>query len=147
LNAAHVVERWDEIRKATGCGPLPPELTAVPADELAGDPGAAQAVLEHAIRASARWGLLTTSIGHQVILREMQRCMNDKELPTGGLSFDADHAAALVRHEVFVTFDAGLAASLKTIAAQIDKDTKGQWRPVVVTNAKQLESALTKPRT
>ena len=146
FNIPHIVSRWPELQRKTGCESLPQDIRQASPEALAADPAIARTVIELAIRAAARRGLMTTFLGQQVILREMQRAMNDKDVPTGGLTFDADHAAALVRHEVFITHDEWLAASLKTLAGSIEKETAGHWRPAVVTNAKQLRAVLDKPR-
>ena len=113
--------------------------------ELGADPAAAVTVIEFAIRAAARQGLLTTSLAVQVILREMQRCMNNVDLPTGGLAFDADHGAALKRHDIVITHDTGFANSLNAMANKLSHDTGGKWRPQIVMTAEQLERALKRP--
>jgi uncharacterized protein YaiI (UPF0178 family) len=69
--------------------------------------------MQSAIRAAASVGLMTTFIGYEVILRELQRLTNNGEVPKGSLTFDADHAGALKRFSVVVTHDVGLAASLR----------------------------------
>lgn len=145
FNIPHIVTRWSEIQRATGCEALPKEVREADEVRLIGDTSIARLVIGHAIRAAARRGLMTTMLGIQVIIREMQRCMNADRVPTGGLAFDADHAAALVQHEVFVTHDEWLAMSLKAMAKQVRDHTEGQWCPEVVTTAKQLEHVLSRP--
>jgi hypothetical protein len=145
LDIPRIVSRWNEIQTATGCEPLPKYIREADESRLCGDSSIAIEVIQLAIRASARRGLLTTSIGVHVILREMQQCMNANELPTGGLAFDADHAVALTRHEVFVTHDERLAGTLKTMAKVIEKTTGGKCQPEVVTTARQLEQVLARP--
>lgn len=145
FNIPEIVSHWSEVQKATGCEPLPREIQRSDPSELAGNASLAIVVVEHAIRAAARKGLMTTSLGIQVIIREMQRCMNLIELPTGGLAFDGDHAAALKRHDVLVTHDTWFANSLKAMANKLERDTGGNWRPQIVTTAKQLQDALMRP--
>ena len=142
IDVSHIVSRWKNIQSATGCGPLPDHVTGASSTEL---PNLAREVIRHAIRASAHKGLMTTSIGMQVIILEMQRCMNQKSVPTGGLVFDADHAVALCCHEIIITHDDWLAASLKTLAKSVEEVTEGNFRPEVVTTARQLEQALNRP--
>jgi hypothetical protein len=125
LDVPHILSRWRNIQTATGCGPLPKHITGASGTEL---PAHAREVIRHAIRASAHKGLMTTSIGMQVILLEMQRGINQKKVPTGGLVFDADHAAALCRHEIIITHDEWLAASLKTLAKYVEEVTEGNFR-------------------
>jgi hypothetical protein len=140
----HVISQWAEIQSATDCESLPAEI--IEADELRqmGDSLIAHRVITHLIRASARNGLMTTYLGVQVILREMQRCMNARKVPTGGLSFDADHAAALVRHNILVTHDEWLSASLKTMAKWVSEHTGRKSQPQVVNTAKQLDYLLSR---
>jgi hypothetical protein len=142
VDASHIVSRWKNIQNATGCGPLPDHITKATSTEL---PNLAREIIQHAIRAAAHKGLMTTSIGVQVIILEMQRCMNQKNVPSGGLVFDADHAIALCRHEIIVTHDDWLAASLKTLAKFVEEVTEGSFRPEVVTTAGQLDRALNRP--
>lgn len=145
FDVPQIVARWPEIQEATGCEPLPPEVRAIDQLSLAGDSSIANTVIEHAIRAAARKGLMTTYLGVEVIVREMQRCMNAVELPTGGLAFDGDHAAALKRHHVLVTRDSWFANSLNAMANKLERDTGGKWRPEIVTTAKQLQKVLSRP--
>jgi uncharacterized protein YaiI (UPF0178 family) len=110
---------------------------------LAADSSLIVEVIQHAIRAAAKSALPVTSIGYQVILLEMHRCMNGRQIPTGGLAFDADHASAVNRHEVFVTHDEALASSLKAVVNSLSDWTAQQWRASIVTTPKQLEAVLT----
>jgi uncharacterized protein YaiI (UPF0178 family) len=99
-------------------------------------------VVEHAIRAAAQRGLMTTYLAFQVIVREMQRGMNNEELPTGGLTFDAEHAVALKKYNVVVTHDTWFTNTLKAMTGKVEAYTGGKFRPEVATNAKQLREAL-----
>ena len=100
--------------------------------------------LIHCIQATSSEGLLTGYLAYQVIMLELQRCINSKKLPTGGLIFDADHAAALIRFEIIVCQDTGFSNSLKTLSTKVSQKTEGQWQPQIVSNAKQLEKAIMK---
>ena len=142
FNIPHLVARWPEMQKKLKCEPLPEYIRTAPEDKLFADSKIIYDTLRLAIRAAARAGLLTGYLGYQVILRELQQCMNDKVIPTGGLTFDADHAAALARHHIFVCQDVKLAESLKTMAKKIYEWTHGQWNAQVVSSPKQLGKAL-----
>jgi hypothetical protein len=141
----HIISRWPEIQSATGCKSLPKDIIEADERDKLGDASIARRVITQLIHASARKGLMTTYLGAQVIILEMQRCMNAREIPSGGLSFDADHAAALVRHHVFVTHDEWLIASLKTMAKWVEEQTASQWQPTIVDTPKQLERVLSRP--
>jgi len=145
FNVPQIVTHWSRVQEATGCESLPREIREGEPAELAGNASMAIVVVQHAIRAAARKGLMTTSLGVQVIVRELQRCMNNVQLSTGGLAFDADHAAALKRHDVVVTHDNWFANSLKAMANKLEIDTGGKWRPQIVMTAKQLGEALKRP--
>jgi hypothetical protein len=146
FNIPHIVASWNHIQARTGCESLPENVRLADEESLIGDARITNVVIEHLIRAAAHQPLMSTFLGFQVILREMQRYMVANKLPKGGgLSFDADHAAALTWHEVFVTHDEGLANTLKAMANRIDEWTDGRSRPIIVMNAKQLEHALFQP--
>ena len=81
-------------------------------------------------------------IGFEVILREMQRNMNQRNLPTAGLAFDGDHASAISRHQIFVTFDDGFAGALRAIVNKPRSETGIGWNTTVVVNEKQLVDVL-----
>jgi hypothetical protein len=138
----HLVECWPEMQKKLRCDPLPEHIRTAPPERLSAEPAIVYEVVRLAIRAAARAGLLTGYLGYQVILRELQQCMNDKAVPTGGLTFDADHAAALSRHQVFICQDVKFAESLKTMAKKISESTGGQWNAQVVSTPKQLAKVL-----
>jgi hypothetical protein len=125
FNIGHIISHWPDIQKATGCEPLTRDIVHADENQQAADPLIAHRVIARLIRASARKGLMTTHLAVQIIILEIQRCMNAGEIPTGGLTFDADHAAALVGHHVFVTHDALLLAALKTMAKWIKEHTVG----------------------
>ena len=91
-------------------------------------------------------GQHTTYRGYQVILLKRQQCINDKKVPTGGLTFDADHAGALKAFPIIVTADGRLAGNLKSMCNIVSKFTGGVHDPIVVMNAKQLKAAIDKMR-
>jgi hypothetical protein len=117
------------------------DVRTVPDVQLVQPPFTA-AILHGAIRAASYAGLVTTSVGYQTVLLEIQKRLNAGQQPTAGLTFDADHSVAITRFEIFATTDGIFAGGLKTIASSLEKRTKGEWRPQVVTNPKQLREAL-----
>jgi len=144
FDVPHIISRWPDVQRTTGCESLPKDIVQTDERDKLADASIAHRVIEQLIRASGRKGLLTTYLGAEVIILEMQRCMNSEKIPTGGLTFDADHAAALVRHHVFVTHDELLLASLKTMSKRVEEQTEDQWKPEVVDTPKQLKRVLSR---
>jgi hypothetical protein len=142
FNVPHIVERWPELERRTRCSPLPHELREADAETLRSEPALGFRVISKAIEVAARGWLLPTVLGFEVILWDFQKKVNARKLPTGGLTFDADHAAGLVCFHVIVCSDVSFAESLKTLAGKVETSTGGRWRPVVASNARQLEAAL-----
>lgn len=142
FNVPHIVERWPVIQERIGCPPLPNEITGADQGKLATDARLTQTVLQQSIFASAHIGLPSTEISHQAILLDLQKCINDKVVPTGGLTFDGDHASAVLRFNVFICQDTNLAGSLKTIARSVEEKTEGRWKPQIVTNEHQLSRVI-----
>lgn len=114
---------------------------ADPEEQLT-NPKVADIVLRHLLRAAAMVGLPTMTAGYEVILRELQRLANKGKIPKGSLTFDADHAGAVTRFNVIVTYDQGLASSLKTLSKKLDLASGGGVKPIICENAKQLRKAL-----
>lgn len=142
FNIPEIVGGWAKIQKATACGPIPEEIRTTALPPMLPDSPTTVAVIRHAVHAAARKRLMTTYLAFQVIIREMQRAMAKQEIPTGGLSFDAEHAVALKRFDIVVTRDTWFINTLKAMTGKIEQETDGQWRPQVATNAKQLQDAL-----
>jgi hypothetical protein len=138
----HLVERWSVVQARTGCKPLPREIVEAGQHAILRDPDIAQKVLQYAIYAATKIGIVPQTFSFEIILRELQNCINDRKLPTGGLIFDADHAAALSFCDVFVSRDATMTANAKTIAKRVAEETSGEWQIDVVGNEKQLAKAL-----
>ena len=135
-----LVAAWPSIQKATRCDPLPEKVRKADPSQLLGLP-MFYVVLRALIAAVTNIGLPSTTLSFQIILRDLQKCIHDRRIPTGGLVFDAGHAAALTRVDVFMTADVTLAESLKTMAGTI-QPMPGKQRPDIVSNAKQLAEAL-----
>lgn len=141
----HLVERWSVMQTKTGCKTLPKEVVEAGEKALASDPHIAHTVLQHAIYAATKIGLLPETFASEIILRDLQKCINNRKIPTGGLTFDADHAAALSFCDVFVSRDEAMTESAKTIAKRIANETSGNWQIDVAATEAQLVKAL-RPR-
>jgi hypothetical protein len=146
FDAAAVVKGWPTFREKLGCPPLPKEISEADADDLRAEPTLFYRVLAETIRAAARTDFLTTALGFEVVLRETQKKFSAKKLPPGGLTFDADHAAALVHFNVVVCHDGILADSLTELADLVSRHTGGDWQPQVVRTADELAGALAPAR-
>jgi hypothetical protein len=91
----HLVECWPAMQRKLKCDSLPDHIRTASSDVLLADSTIIHEALRWGIRAAAPAGLMTGHLGYRVVLRELQQCMNDIVVPTGGLAFDGDHAAAL----------------------------------------------------
>ena len=138
----HIVNKWPEFQSKLGCPPLPSEVLQADSVKLRSDAHLVQTVLQRAIFAAAKVGLITTEISHQAVLLDLQKCINDKKLPTGGLTFDGDHASAIKRFNVFICQEISLTESLKTIAHMVEDRSKGQHKPQIVSTASQLSQVI-----
>jgi hypothetical protein len=137
-----IIAAWPSLISKTGAPSLPKEVVMASPQEQVCSTVVTTGVLRAAIQAAASAGLMTTYIGFEVILRELQRMANNGEVPKGSLTFDADHAGALKRFDVVMTHDVGLAASLRTMAGSLTRMTRGTWSPAVCEDAAQLRKLL-----
>jgi hypothetical protein len=135
--------QWDSLCKTLDVKVSMPKEFAV-ADDIAcgSDPALAIAGLGQFFRFASRDALLSPRIAQQVILGQLEITLNKGEVPTGGVGFDAEHAAILAHVNVFATTDTQLEHLAKRAAKQIAHATKGQWVVEVVSNADQLAKAL-----
>jgi hypothetical protein len=138
----HIVKQWPEFQRKLGCPSLPVEAVQADSIKLRCDTQLVQTVLQRAIFAASKVGLITTEISNQAVLLDLQKCINDKKLPTGGLTFDGDHASAIKRFNVFVCQEVSLAESLKTIARVVEEWSNGRHRPQIVSTARQLSQVV-----
>ncbi len=98
--------------------------------------------LGHFFRHVSRGELLSPRIVNQIVIGELEMCLNKGEVPTGGLGFDAEHAAMLMNADVFITTDTRL-ENLARRAAQMVKDaTRGQHTVAVVGDADELAAEI-----
>jgi hypothetical protein len=142
LDVQSIVENWSALQEATHCGGLPAEVQNAAPAQLAVNPGLFRTVVQRLIYAAASVGLVSTTISFEIVLRELQTSINSRIIPSGGLAFDADHAAALPSCSVFMTTDETFATSLRTIAGDLAERTSGRIAPKVVVNARQLSRAI-----
>jgi hypothetical protein len=142
FNIQPLVRNWATLQESTGCDSLPDEITNADPVDLVTNSDHIHTVLQHAVYAAANVGLVSTTLRFQAILLEIQKCVNDRELPTAGLTLDADHAVSLMWCDIFVTRDEKLAAVLKTLAQFVARKTEALRSIQIVGNAKQLSQAL-----
>lgn len=143
LDVTPVVRNWDGIKKNLGWKrSLPKEIATADDNTLVSQTGPFHTVLQEMFYAAAKAPLLSSRVGYEVILRELQRCFNQKKIPTGGLTFDADHSVAVCSFDIILSNDAMLVDSLKTLSGMVARHSKGMLRPSVVTTAGELEKAL-----
>ncbi len=95
---------------------------------------ALRALVQRAIFACAKNGILPASISNEVVLREVENAASAKETPNSGVVFDADHAVYLCHMNVFVTDDEGLRNALRPIARRVSSAE----RPVEVCASKDF---------
>lgn len=121
---------------------MPKKFALADEDSCVSDPMIAVSGLEQFFRHVCRDALMSPQISNQIILSELETTLNNGQVPTGGIGFDAEHAAILSHVDVFATTDTKLEKSTKTAAKKIHKATKGKWNVQVVTNADQLAKSL-----
>jgi hypothetical protein len=141
LDVPLLIKHWDDNRMLQS-EPLPTYIREMPENQWEGDPKVFKDVVQRTIRVAAKAHLPVLGIGYEVILREMQRNMNQRHLPTAGLAFDGDHASAINRHHIFMTFDDGLANALRAIVNKPKSQSGIEWKTTIVINEKQLMDAL-----
>jgi hypothetical protein len=142
FNIPHLVEHWSAVRQKTGCKALPKNILEAGNHALLSDPALTREVLQQAIYAVANIGLVPATIAFEIVLRDLQKSINGRQIPTGGLTFDGDHAVALSWCDVFVSRDESFTESAKTIAKRIEAETCGRRRVDVVATEEQLSKAL-----
>lgn len=142
FRCSSIIDAWPMIQKVSGCESLPKDVALAPELKRIASLEVVLPVIRASVGAAARMGLLTGTVAYSVILRELQRMVNDKDIPSGSLTFDADHASALTWCSVVVTRDTEFAKSLKTIARELDKTTGGHWSPRICSTPEQLAKEL-----
>ena len=143
FNVPELRENWDAIcAKINKKISLPKSVFEADDTAIATDPMIAAECLGHFFRHVARGELLSPQVVQQVVIGELEMCLNRGEIPTGGLGFDSEHAAMLNHVNVFVTSDTRLENLAKRAAKLIQGATTGQWDVAVVSNPDQLAAAI-----
>lgn len=137
FNMDVIKERWGDIM---GNDSKAPKYLGPEGERCTEDIGDRIRAIETIFRVFSRDRLFLSSLPTSVVLGELEMCLNNEELPSGGLTFDSQHAVMLTRADVFVTHD-GRFANLAKRAAGIINDT-GCHTVQVVTDAGELEAAL-----
>ena len=143
-----IVDAWRGFQEKLGFPGLPRDIADAGPARVNDIPDGPVRVLQQAIygcaKATPADSLYVPFLAYQVIIREMQQCINDPktQLPKGGLTFDADHAAALVRFDILVCRDVKFAENCKTMAKAVAEWTRGSHTPEVVSNPDQLRRAI-----
>ena len=145
LDTAALVDEWPAQQARLGLRSMPKDVMSAPPEKQAFDSDMQAAIIDTAIQAWASRQPLTSSVSYESLLRELQRKLNDKELPTEGVVLDADHAAALRRVDVFYTEDALFGEIAGALAEYVALRTDGAHRPVVATTPTGLAQILGVP--
>ncbi len=116
---AKVLQAWGISQQLPAQGSPPPDV---------------RTLVQRAIYACAKNGLLPASISNNVVLREIENAASAKETPNAGVVFDADHAVYLCHMNIFVTDDEGLRNALRPIAQRMSS----AGRPVEVCASKEV---------
>lgn len=141
IDALAIRSAWPKMQKELGAPGLPKEVAVAPAEELGPCSPKYYQTLEAALRVAGR-ALLVAALGYEVVIQELQKCVNDKDLPTEGLTFDADHAAVLKRVDIFVTRDKKFGETLKSLSKIVEGQTSPKHSPKVVATEEQLRAVL-----
>ena len=105
LNFAALVADWPAAQAKLSLRSMPREVVAASPEKQAFDSNMQVAIIDIAVHAWSDARPLTAGISYESLLRELQRKLNDKELPTEGVVLDADHAGCLRRVDIFHTED------------------------------------------
>ena len=132
-----IKQRWGDIM---GNGSPAPDYLGPAGEPCVEDLGLRIRALQTIFRVFARDRLFVSSLPTAVVLGELEFCLNAEELPSGGLTFDAQHAVNLIRCDVFVTHDVRF-ANLARRAAGLIAQT-GLHTVRIVTDAGELNAAL-----
>jgi hypothetical protein len=145
LDTSALVDAWPEAQKRMGLPSMPKSaVDAAPSERRSG--ALFVSIIDAAIRAWAGKLPLTPSLSYEALIRDLTRNINQKELPTAGLVFDADHAAALRRVDVFVSRDKILVETARALAKSIEEVTGGKMLRSVAASHDELRGILEQGR-
>jgi hypothetical protein len=138
FDAAAIRDRWGAIHGKEAIRP-PKFLAEAAAEQCVSDAQLLAKSLQILFRNLSRTCLLYARVPDTVVLGELEMCLDKGEIPTGGLSFDCEHAAMLSTMDIFLTQDTRLLTLAKRAAKFLDE--AAGWKVAIVANEKQLEAA------
>jgi hypothetical protein len=138
FDTATIRDHWGVIHGNEAMEPPKFLAEATPA-QCASDASVLANALQILFRDLARTCLLYARVPDEVVLGELEMCLAKGEIPTGGLSFDCEHAAMLSTMDIFLTHDTRLLNLAKRAAKFLSE--AGGWHVEVVANEKQLQAA------
>ncbi len=142
LDTGALVADWPAFQKTAGARSMPKDVVAAPPEKRAFDDNMRVAIIDVAIQVWASNGPLTAGIAYESLLRELQEKLHDRELPTQGVIFDADHAGCLRCVDVFYTEDKLFGTIARELAKIVHERTKGAHSPAVGTSPAELAELL-----
>lgn len=145
LDTSTLVADWPAQQSRMGLRSMPKDVVSAPLEKQAFDSNMRVAIIDTAIQAWASKHPLTATLSYESLLYELQRKLNNKELPTKGVVLDADHAGSLRRVDIFYTEDGLFGEIVGALAESVAKRTEGRHQPVVRTSASGLAALLGVP--
>lgn len=137
FNMDVIKDKWGAIM---GNDSKAPAYLGPEGERCTDDIGARVQALETIFRVFTRDRMFLSMLSTDVVLGELEICFNNEELPSGGLTFDSQHAVMLTRTDVFVTRDGNFANLARRAAGAINATKVHTVQ--VVTDAGELEAAL-----
>jgi hypothetical protein len=138
-----LVQDWLTLQVKRKLPSLPKDVVQATPTQRRVDLELQAAILETAMQAWSSLPPLTALVSYESVLRELQRRLNDRDLPTPGVVFDADHAACLRHVDVFVTEDGLFGEIVGALARTVEENTVVRHRVAVVTSAAELHALRT----
>lgn len=134
-------QNWESICQRIGKNVSMPKSLALADEAGCMDEKVSAEGLGQFFRHVSRGELLSPRIVNQIVIGEIEMCLNKGEVPTGGLGFDAEHAAMLMNADVFITTDNRLENLAKRAAQMVKDATMGRHTVAVVRDADELAGA------
>lgn len=135
FNTPALVRNWPAMQRATGCEGLPREVVDASDEDLRSSRAHVIRTLNHCIEAAALKGLTAASVGYYSLMKELERRLNQKDLPKPSIAIDVDHALSVLAFKIMVCRDRVLNESLSTYARMQDAAS-------VVYDEEELKEAL-----
>jgi len=140
-----LVNAWPDFQRATKAPSLPKEIAIETNVSALHDPAVTRIVLQQALRGFVEDPNPLPYIGQQVVLRELEYRLNQGQIPTGGLTFDAQHGPAAMVFDIVVVRDKALRRGLRAIAGWIERSTNGRSKPAIVDSDDEVRRVLSLP--